>query len=148
MSRAGYSDDLDNWAMIKWRGQVASAIRGKRGQKFLSDLYAALEAFSEKRLIKNDLRNEKGEVCALGVLGVARGIDLTDIDPEEPVQVASVFDIAEQLAREVVFMNDEWHNNETPEQRYERMKTWVAAQIKPANAKPPEATPPAGGNAA
>lgn len=30
MSRSGYNDDIDNWQMIKWRGQVASAVRGKR----------------------------------------------------------------------------------------------------------------------
>jgi len=31
MSRHGYSDDIDEWALIKWRGQVASAMRGKTG---------------------------------------------------------------------------------------------------------------------
>lgn len=44
MSRSGYSDDIDNWDLIKWRGQVASAIRGKRGQLFLRELLAALDA--------------------------------------------------------------------------------------------------------
>ena len=38
MSRSGYSDDLDNWDLIRWRGQVSSAIRGKRGQGFLREL--------------------------------------------------------------------------------------------------------------
>lgn len=32
MSRCGYSDDYDQWALIRWRGAVESAIRGKRGQ--------------------------------------------------------------------------------------------------------------------
>lgn len=25
MSRSGYSDDVENWQLIRWRGQVASA---------------------------------------------------------------------------------------------------------------------------
>ena len=104
-------------------------------------IYAGLEALSEKRLIQTRSDERKGRSRALDVLGVARGIDLTD----RPGQVASVFRHCRAVAREVVFMNDEWLSNETPEQRYERMKTWVAAQIKPANAEHPEATPPAGG---
>jgi hypothetical protein len=71
VSRSGYIDDIDDWQMIKWRGQVASAIRGRRGQKFLTDLYNALEALPEKRLIKHELKDETGEVCAIGALGMA-----------------------------------------------------------------------------
>lgn len=61
MSRSGYNDDIDNWALIKWRGQVASAIRGKRGQKMLRDLLAALDAMPEKSLIVHELESESGE---------------------------------------------------------------------------------------
>ena len=31
MSRSGYEDGLEMWDLIRWRGAVASAIRGKRG---------------------------------------------------------------------------------------------------------------------
>ena len=55
MSRSGYSDDLETWQLIKWRGQVMSAIRGKRGQKFLRELLAALDAMPKKILITEDL---------------------------------------------------------------------------------------------
>lgn len=152
MSRAGYSDDIDNWALIKWRGQVASAIRGKRGQKLLTDLLAALDAMPEKRLIVEDLENADGEVCTLGALGKARGIDMQELDPEDPDGVAAAFDIAPQLAREIVYMNDEacshtYGNVEgrmvwekiTPEQRWTDMRKWVASKITPAsstNGKP------------
>jgi len=131
MSRAGYSDDIDGWALIRWRGQVASAIRGARGQKFLRDLLAALDAMPVKRLIRDDLENEDGEVCAIGALGKARGIDMAPIDPEEPEVVASIFDIAQQLAREVVYMNDEGYSYVTPEGRYVQMRKWVAGLIEP-----------------
>jgi hypothetical protein len=130
MSRAGYSDDLDQWQLIKWRGQVTSAIRGQRGQKLLTEMLEALDAMEDKALIAGDLVTPEGDVCALGALGVKRGIDMTEMDPEEPEQVATAFDIAEQLAREIVYMNDEGWYGETPQQRWERMRAWVAAQIR------------------
>ena len=130
MSRSGYSEDLDDWDRIKWRGQVTSAIRGKRGQTFLRDMLAALEALPAQRLIAEDLVNSDGEVCAMGALGLARGMDLSRLDPEDPEQIARAFDIASQLAQEVAFENDEWSRHETPEQRYARMKTWILSNIK------------------
>lgn len=135
MSRSGYIDDCcdDNWQLIRWRGQVASAIRGKRGQTLLRDLLAALDAMPEKRLIAGELEAE-GEVCALGAVGKARGLDMSEIDPYEPEDVAVAFNIAQQLASEIVFENDEngpW-SGETPEQRWKRMRDWVASQIRSA----------------
>jgi hypothetical protein len=131
MSRAGYSEDIDQWALIRWRGQVASSIRGARGQAFLRDLVAALDAMPEKRLIADDLE-AGGNVCAIGSVGKARGVDMTGIDPHDSERVASVFDIADQLAREIVFENDEgaggW--NETPEQRWTRMRAWAASHLR------------------
>lgn len=140
MSRAGYSEDIDQWQMIMWRGQVASATRGKRGQKLLIDLLAALDAMPEKALVQSELETEEGEVCALGALGKARGIDMKALDPDEPDQVAAAFDIAAPLAREIVFMNDEYFDVEyvgnkrvdiTPEARWFLMRWWVVAQIRP-----------------
>jgi len=133
MSRSSYSDDLEQWDLIRWRGQVASAIRGNRGQRFLRDLLTALDALPEKVLIVDDLQDEHGDVCAIGALGKARGLDMSKIDPEDPPQVAAAFDIAEQLAQEVVYENDEWSRSESPEQRWVRMRKWVASRImKPA----------------
>lgn len=56
MSRAGYCDDLDDpLEHGRWRAQVRSATRGKRGQKLLRDLLDALDAMPEKRLVKDVL---------------------------------------------------------------------------------------------
>ena len=150
MSRSGYTDDCDNMAM--WRGRVASATRGKRGQAFFRALLEALDAMSEKCLITNALETETGEVCAIGALGKARGIDMSDVDSDEPSEVAPLFDIAECLAQEVVYMNDEysqcvyvelpgppryWRQHDclrheiTPEERWQHMRDWVAKQIRP-----------------
>jgi hypothetical protein len=131
MSRAGYSDLDDwDWDLIRYRGQVASAIRGSRGQKLLTDLLAALDAMPDKALVSEELETESGEVCALGCLGKARGMEMAAIDPEDPDLVATAFDIAPQLAREIAYENDEGWYSETPAQRWERMRKWVAANIR------------------
>lgn len=135
MSRSGYSDDIDSWALIKWRGQVASATRGKRGQKLFIDLLKALDEMPVKRLVSDELITTEGEFCTLGVLGKARGLDIASIDPEDGEEVAKQFDIAPQLAQEIVYMNDEGWYAETPEGRYIRMRSWVAEQINPAKAE-------------
>ena len=56
---------------------------------------------------------------------------MKEIDPEDPPQVAAAFDIAECLAQEIVYKNDEdGYYGETPEQRWIRMRAWVVKQIK------------------
>jgi hypothetical protein len=130
MSRSGYSDDCDDiLAMGRWRGIVASATRGKRGQVFFRDLIAALEAMPEKKLITDELV-KNGEVCALGALGKQRGINMDSIDPEDYELVAKNFDIAAPLAQEVVYENDEYYKKETPEERWTRMHRWAKSQVK------------------
>jgi|ERR1700738_285361 len=132
MSRSNYSDDLDSWVLIKWRGQVVSAIRGKRGQSLLLDLLEALDEMPEKILIAEALVNTDGDHCVLGVLGNKRGLPISELDPEDPEQVAEAFGIAHQLAAEIVYINDEAGNwQETPQQRWSRVRRWVAEQIQP-----------------
>lgn len=65
MSRSGYTEDCDGWQLIMWRGAVASALRGKRGQAFLKEMLAAFDALPEKKLTQNTLEKD-GAVCALG----------------------------------------------------------------------------------
>ncbi len=128
MSRHGYSDDCDDdLALGRWRAQVASAIRGKRGQKLLTELAEALDAMPEKKLISQKLKCEAG-YCALGVVGAKRGLDLDKIDPEDYDTVSVEFDIAHQLAREIVYENDEAPCR-TSEDRWKHMREWVAERI-------------------
>ena len=130
MSRSGYTDDCDGWAMIRWRGAVASSIRGKRGQEFLRELAAAMDAMPEKALIAHELKDADGDFCTLGVIGAARGIDMTKIDPEDRDSVSAAFGISPAMAAEIVFENDEagWWN-EAPEIRWARMRQWVEANL-------------------
>jgi hypothetical protein len=150
MSRSGYSDDCDyNWSLIMWRGAVKSAITGKRGQAFFKEMLAALDALPVKRLVKDELQAtdlvpcshwgmfEATSVCAIGAVGRARGVDMTSIDPDDPPQVANAFGIAQAMAQEIVYVNDEWGGyRETTEQRFARVREWVASQIKQSSAHP------------
>lgn len=141
MNRAGYDDCIDdNWALIKWRGQVASATRGKRGQQFFRDLIAALDAMEVKELAYMNVASEDGPVCAMGAVARARGVDLSeeqrqldeeDDDPEwTTCVVGSKLDIAGPLAREVAFVNDELgRHDETPAVRWHRMRRWAEGQL-------------------
>jgi hypothetical protein len=131
MSRSGYSDDCDGWELIRWRGAVTQAIRGRRGQAFLRELLATLDAMPDKRLIAHDLES-RGEVCAIGSVGRARGIDMSGLSPECAGSIAEKFGIARALVKEIEFENDDdfgFNCGETPEQRFKRVRAWVAEQI-------------------
>ena len=163
MSRSGYDYDCDDpLAYGRWRAHVASATRGKRGQRLLRDMLAALDAMADKRLVAHELEVSSeadaknaaawasitlrdpseypgwrrpdnvrdGDVCALGSVGKMRGLDMSSLDPHDPDTVASAFDCAAQLAREVTYINDECGPyGETPEQRFARVRGWVASKI-------------------
>ena len=133
VNRSGYSDDCDGWDLVRWRGAVASALHGKRGQAALREIAAALDAMPVKELAAESLVNEDGAFCTLGALGHARGLDMNMIDPEDRQAVADAFGIAEAMAAEIMFVNDEhtddwiWMEVEIcgPMRRWERHNRWV-----------------------
>ena len=174
MSRSGYSDDYgddDPLALGRWRAAVRSAIHGKRGQAFLKEMLAALDALPQKRLVANVLQegewNESGEkivpvrdgdVCAFGAVGRARGVEMPanfslddDDDDDMAYEVKRLFGTTDALSREIMYVNDEGGTGrrvpipnvrtadwdcfgyltlpETPEERYVRVRGWVAKQI-------------------
>lgn len=130
MSRSGYVDDMDDqWQLICWRGAVASALRGRRGQAFLNEMLSALDALPEKKLIADELEAADGAVCAIGAVGKARGVNMSEIDPHDTPQVAGAFGIAGALAQEIVYMNDDWFYRKTPEERFGAMRGWIKDQI-------------------
>lgn len=136
MSRSGYDDNCDGRELDLWRGAVASAIRGRRGQAFLREMLAALDALPVHQLIYGFLRSDgdewhDGGVCALGAVGARRGMDLELLDPHDRERTAAAFGISEALTAEVEYVNDEgtWAD-ETPKQRWERVRAWVVEQIR------------------
>ena len=127
MSRSGYSDDCENLDL--YRGAVISAVRGKRGRALLTELAASMDAMPVKELIAHELE-ANGAHCALGVVGAKRGMDLHTLDPDDSETVARRFNVSETLAREIVYRNDEdgpgyGGAEETPAQRWTRMRQWV-----------------------
>ena len=139
MSRSGYSEDCDDYLQLgRWRGRVKSAITGRRGQQFLKDALAALDAMPDKRLVEEELITEadddgQTDVCALGAVLVAKQLPADKLDPEDHDGIGKVLNIAPCLVAEVEYENDEggWH--ETPEQRWQRMRRWIVSKIKAAS---------------
>jgi hypothetical protein len=140
MSRSGYSDDCEEGIGL-WRGAVKRAIQGKRGQAFLRELAEAMDAMPQKKLIKDALVAD-GCFCTLGVVGAARGIDMSGIDYECAESVGKVFGISRAMAAEIEFMNDEYGDymfpydeQESDEDRWLRMRAWVDEHIVAAPAE-------------
>ena len=132
MNRSNYNEEHDNdWAMIRYRGAVKSALRGRRGQAFLQELLQALDAMPHKRLIVGELKRD-GEVCALGAVGRARGVSI-DFDSGDVEALVGTFGIADAMCREIMWVNDEgafWA--ETPEARFKRVREWVVENLEAA----------------
>ena len=138
MSRSGYTHDIDDPLHLgRWRAAVNSALRGRRGQAFLKEMLAALDALPAKRLVRDTLEVElgmpfhRGDVCAIGSVGRVRGLDMSGIDPYDNEHIAAQFGIAHAMACEVMYWNDECRRRETPEQRFDRMRKWIVETISP-----------------
>jgi hypothetical protein len=138
MSRSGYSDDLDPQDLALWRGAVNRAIRGNRGQAFLREMAAAMDAMPVKELIAAKLVDDGGGVCAIGTVCQARGLDVSDVDYHDSESVGKAVGIARAMAAEIEYENDEcapyrWREKrepETPAERWRRMRKWVDENIK------------------
>lgn len=162
MSRHGYVefDGDDPLNEGRWRGALRSAMRGKRGQAFLRELIEALDAMPEKALATNSFARD-GEICALGAVAVKRGIDVSEFEPDKDwddsevdhEKVAATFGIAESMAREIMYENDEcdrWHwaddgslcegfrhgenrevrRHDMPQERWQRMREWAVKRLR------------------
>lgn len=141
MSRSGYSEDAEYLAL--WRANVDRAIAGKRGQAFLRELLDALDAISTKRLIVGEFVDGK-DVCAIGAVGVRRGLDMSKLELGQNRDVAKAFGISHALACEVQYENDDQDGERygknaageyrrlpapTPEERWATMRAWCVERI-------------------
>jgi hypothetical protein len=102
-----------------------------------------MDAMPVKRLIEGELEYD-GEVCTLGVITRARGIDTSklkfnDGDDEYYVigRLKKELNIAECMVRELMWVNDDAYDSyyfsmlaETPEARWVRVRKWVAREIR------------------
>lgn len=133
MSRHDYNESLwetNRWKVIRYRGALASAMRGRRGQRFLLEIRQALEAMPDHRLGTGALVSAEGEVCPIGALGMIRGIDMSRIDPDDPGAVAAAFDVSSKVVAELTYYNDDVWGDVSPEERWRLMCWWVSEQIR------------------
>lgn len=152
MIRSGYSDDEECFPnqFRLWAANVRRSIRGKRGQAFLRELADALDAMPTKELVRGyAITADKSCCCALGCVALRRGVDVSPIVPE-PDGIDDGYDgdpdgdwstewlrdelgIPDALAREIAYQNDDGGPDidETPAERWTRMRAWVARRITP-----------------
>lgn len=130
MNRSGYTEEYgidDTWQLVRWRGAVNQAIKGKRGQTFLRELKGALEAMPKKELIAEELVTAQGEVCAVGCLLKSRGVNTSQIAVDDYEAIAKVSGVARALIQELEYINDDI--SASPELRYTWVKDWVEVHI-------------------
>lgn len=110
------------------------------GRAFLHELLAALDAMPQRRLRKGALVGpyanhaqgaRMGDVCALGCVAKARGV-AERIDPFSGAKVVgALLNLNPWMTRAIMEMNDAGGPaNETPEQRFARMRSWVSNLIR------------------
>jgi hypothetical protein len=147
VSRSNYSDDCEHVHL--YRGAVNRALQGKRGQAFLREMLAALDELPWQRLevgtlvelTRLDADDELTEdvnaeahvsgCCAMGAVALKRELDVSNVNAYMSSEVGRAFDIAPSMAAEIAYENDEaGPDDETPEQRWHRVRAWVVAQIK------------------
>ncbi len=132
--RISFSDDEDFPGQVDlWQGNCERSLRGKKGQRELRELHAALLALPGKRLIHGALEDESGGVCAIGAYGKRKGVDLSRFDVDTDTdQVGIAGGMPPLVAWKVVEMNDvEFGRHVTPEQRYLKLLAWVESKLLP-----------------
>lgn len=141
MSRLYWDDDFDPQEEGLLQGWLKSAIQGRRGQQFLADLVAALDALPAPELISGALEDsETGCCCAFGAVRRHRGAERVPIgfDPEEedvtPDYLAGPFNVSKTLAWAVVEENEDTSTSNTLEarrRRWESVRAWAMSNLLP-----------------
>ncbi len=131
MSRS-FSDDFEEefpneYAFFEKR--LETSLAGKRGQNFLKELAAEMDAMPVKELVKGDLVTKDGACCALGVVCKSRKINVEKLDPDEHLDVANVLDISLPMAGRIAWLNDD-DVDQNDADRWKRMRKWVSEQIQ------------------
>lgn len=130
--RIGYSEDEDYPGQFElWQANCRRSLRGKQGQKELRELRAALLALPEKKLLRGELYDDHGGVCAIGAYAKHKGLKLSAFPADEDTDRVGVQGgMPPLVAWKVVEVNDMiLERRLTPEERYTRMLAWVEGKI-------------------
>lgn len=153
MNRSGYCEEIDdNLELGRWRAQVASAIRGKRGQRLLLDLIQYMEAMPDKRIVREALKDDQGQMCLIGCALAARGAEFPE-NVDDYTDASFKLNVATQMIQEMFYINDQcvdrWVGGDffevvpgvkhwlhvtyipvTDEERYQHVLDWCRANLK------------------
>lgn len=147
----GESDDPLDWG--RYEAAKRSTLRGKRGQAFLRELIAALDALPKPELSEGALGDRRtGCVCALGAVALAQGDSFDDLAKDDgswgPEDAAEWYGISPTLANEIISANDEWRDGndaKTRQSRWRVVRAWAVRHLiepPPANTTHPTPTEP------
>jgi hypothetical protein len=141
MSRLYYSDNDYDQEIGVARGRRLSAIRSQRGQRFLRDLVAALDALPTPELHSGALEDSKtGCCCAFGAVRRLRGVESVKLwfHPEDeditPDSLAEPFDVSPTLAWAVVQANEDMHEDNSEQgrrRRWAEVRDWAVRHLLP-----------------
>ncbi len=138
-------DDYDVLDWGRWERNSRVCVEGKRGQTALAELEAALVALPRKVLIKGALADDRGDMCAVGVLvahhRTAAGDERSEVvrqmadraakynadddQTEETIAAGRAIGLTATLSWVLSLLNDLDHGAATPEQRYDAVLRWV-----------------------
>lgn len=149
-SRFDNMDDSNSASPAQWAYRLRRSVGSKRGQAFLRELLAALDAVPGHRLIGGSMKAEGSNVCALGAYaawremnergitwrGAVRELPRADGDDDEGWLVTcrlvrDRYDVAWTLAYEIAEFNDENAASATddPADRWRDVRDYVAGLI-------------------
>jgi hypothetical protein len=142
-----YDDDSDPSQEGLAAGALRSAIRGKRGQRFIRDLVQALDALPLPELAAGALEDEEtGCCCAFGAVRRFRGADAVPLwfhpmeEDMNPDNLVEPFNVSKTLAWSVVQANEDGmigNDKSTRRLRWKQVRDWAVRQLIP----PTEETP-------
>lgn len=137
MSRTweGESDDPLDWG--RYEAAKRSTLRGRRGQAFLRELIAALDALPRPELSEGALGDRRtGCVCALGAVALAQGDSFDDLAADNgnwgPEDAADWYNISPTLANEIISANDDWRDGNSVDVRQSRwryVRGWAVSHL-------------------
>lgn len=153
--RIRFSEDEDfNNAAILWEANQERSLKSRKGQAALRRLETALLALPEPRLIADAIEDADGLVCGLGALAKHEHLDDIPQLPQQPADNASneewdewfsedqgevvedamlalarALDVPRLVAVAIIYQNDDYRREQTPEARYAKLLAWTRSWL-------------------
>ena len=145
MSRFWEDESDDPLDYARYEAAKRSTLRGRRGQAFLRELVAALDALPRPELSEGALGDRRtGCVCALGAIALAQGDSFDDLAKDNGNwsldETAERYSISPTLANEIISANDDWRDGNAVNvrrSRWRHVRAWAVHHlIEPAQPTP------------